>query len=155
MILSVARRATLSSTRICRFGLVGSFNASLQPSHSHTIPFSKLRYHAHRGREVHQRSGGPRPLLTVEQLGRVARSRHTYIFFGSCVVGAVVFYFANVESVPVSGRKRFNCYGDGVSTLSDQQLKRIMYDIESQGLRVLPENDYRYGKVEVFENREK
>jgi len=66
-----------------------------------------------------------------------------------------VFYFANVESVPVSGRKRFNCYGDGVSTLSDQQLKRIMYDIESQGLRVLPENDYRYGKVEVFENREK
>jgi hypothetical protein len=59
-------------------------------------------------------------------------------------VAATIFYFANLETVPISGRKRFNCYGDGVSTLADQQVKRVIYETEQQGLHFLPEYDPRY-----------
>ncbi|SPO05798.1 related to OMA1 - metalloendopeptidase of the mitochondrial inner membrane [Cephalotrichum gorgonifer] len=59
-------------------------------------------------------------------------------------MGAGIFYFSNRESVPISGRKRFNCYGDGASSsLSEQQVRRVMYEIEMQGLRILPAHDPR------------
>lgn len=86
-----------------------------------------------------------KPLLTAAQAGRLARSPRTHVFFGGCVIAAAIFYFSNLESVPVSGRRRFNCYGDGVSTLSDQQVRRVIYETEKQGLRILPEYDLRYG----------
>lgn len=86
-----------------------------------------------------------KPLFTVAQAGRLARSPRTHVFFGGCAIAAAIFYGANLESVPISGRRRFNCYGDGVSTLSDQQVKRVIYETEKQGLRILPEHDLRYG----------
>ncbi|PKS08875.1 hypothetical protein jhhlp_003487 [Lomentospora prolificans] len=114
-----------------RDALSGRDENSVQPILSHPNQQSTLP------------PNSPRPLLTIEQVRSAARSRHTYTLFGACALGAAVFYFANVEAVPISGRKRFNCYGDGVSTLSDQQLKRILYEIEGQGLRLLPGHDYR------------
>lgn len=86
-----------------------------------------------------------KPLFTVAQAGRFARSPRTHVFFGGCAIAAAIFYVANLEFVPVSGRRRFNCYGDGVSTLSDQQVKRVIYETEKHGLRILPEYDLRYG----------
>lgn len=86
-----------------------------------------------------------RPLLTAAQAGRVIRSPRTHVFFGGCAVAAAIFYVCNLETVPVSGRRRFNCYGDGDSSLSDQQVKRVIYETERQGLRILPEHDLRYG----------
>lgn len=60
-------------------------------------------------------------------------------------MAAALFYFYNLETVPVSGRRRFNCYGDGDSSLSHQQVKRVIYETERQGLRILSEYDLRYG----------
>jgi hypothetical protein len=88
-----------------------------------------------------------RPLITTGQLGRVARSPRTKYFFVACAAGAVVFYMSNLETVPVSGRTRFNCYGDGVSKLNDQHVKRVLYEIEAAGQRILPRGDYRCGIV--------
>lgn len=96
-----------------------------------------------------------KPLFTTAQAGRIVRSPRTHLFFGGCAIAAGIFYFSNLESVPVSGRRRFNCYGDGVSTLSNQHVKRVIYEAEKQGLRILPENDPRYGSrsshVEVLD----
>lgn len=68
-------------------------------------------------------------------------------------MAAAVFYLYNLETVPISGRRRFNCYGDGDSSLSDQQVKRVIYETERQGLRILSEYDPRYAVVSVVSDR--
>ena len=94
----------------------------------------------------HHHLHNAKPLFTAGQAGRIARSPRTHLFFGGCAVAAAIFYFSNLETVPVSGRRRFNCYGDGDSALSDQQVKRVIYETEGQGLRILPEHDLRYDR---------
>ena len=102
-----------------------------------------------RRRLVAARLQDAKPLLTADQGRRFYRSPRTRLFLGGCVLAAVIFYFQNRETVPVSGRKRFNCYGDGVSKLSDQMVKRVMYEAERQGHRILPEHDHRYGNGHI------
>jgi hypothetical protein len=44
------------------------------------------------------------------------------------VGGALVFYFANLETVPVSGRTRFNVYGvEKVRKAGEMEFKRLMW----------------------------
>lgn len=48
----------------------------------------------------------------------------------------------------MSGRKRFNCYSeDKVRELSELQYKHVLYDLERQGGRFLPEYDARVRQV--------
>ncbi|EXF75425.1 peptidase family M48 [Colletotrichum fioriniae PJ7] len=85
-----------------------------------------------------------KPLMTVDDIGRFFKSRG---FAGTAVVAVlagVAFVYFNTQTVPVSGRRRFNCYSEAsVETLSAQQVKRVIYDVESQGGRFLPSWDPR------------
>jgi Zn-dependent protease with chaperone function len=92
-----------------------------------------------------------RPLLTTEQLGRAARSPNTKWIFAISVGGATVFYFSNLEEVPVSKRKRFNCYSDASVEKEGQRLyQQIM--AENRG-SILPEWDSRSRMVQRVMNR--
>lgn len=86
---------------------------------------------------------------------RVARSTSTYYFAAAGSALAVFFYWYNLETVPVSGRRRFNCYSRGsVDELGKMQAKRIEYEVEHmQGGRFLPDNDPRTAMVRRVMNR--
>ncbi|OLN85869.1 Mitochondrial metalloendopeptidase OMA1 [Colletotrichum chlorophyti] len=85
-----------------------------------------------------------RPLLTEAGFRRFASSRGTHFGIAACFLAAVAFYFYNVQTVPVSGRRRFNCYSEeSVIKVSAEQVKRVIYDVQSQGGRFLPSWDPR------------
>ncbi|RKU49720.1 hypothetical protein DL546_009892 [Coniochaeta pulveracea] len=85
-----------------------------------------------------------KPLFTNAQFKHAIRSPQTktvvIVAFGS----AVIFYFYNLETVPVSGRTRFNCYSAAsVREVGEAQAKMVMYELERQGGRLLPDWDPR------------
>ncbi|GKT45136.1 mitochondrial metalloendopeptidase OMA1 [Colletotrichum spaethianum] len=85
-----------------------------------------------------------KPLVTIEGLQRLARSRGTHALGVFLVLSAVGFYFYHIQTVPVSGRRRFNCYSENsVNTVANEQVKRVIYEIKSQGGRFLPSWDPR------------
>jgi hypothetical protein len=59
-------------------------------------------------------------------------------------MAAFVFYFSNLETVPVSGRTRFNCYSTkSVREVGESQAKMVLYELERSGGRILPDWDPR------------
>jgi len=67
----------------------------------------------------------------------------------AAVAAAVVFYFANIEVVPVSGRRRFNCFSaSSLRRVADMQYEHTIEEVEAQGGRFLPEWDDRTRMVE-------
>ena len=115
-----------------------------RPSRHAASPTSKTQ------RRAYQESNDPRirnarPLFSREAPGRILRSPGTHAVAVAAVVGAFVFYFSNLETVPISGRTRFNCYSyDTVRQTGEAQYKQVLYEVERQGGRVLPEWDPRY-----------
>ena len=84
------------------------------------------------------------PLMRQGTLGKVARSPRTHTIAAIAVAAAFIFYFSNIQTVPVSGRRRFNCYSEEfVERVSEQQVKRIIYEVERQGGRFLSDWDPR------------
>ncbi|KAK0643106.1 peptidase family M48-domain-containing protein [Cercophora newfieldiana] len=108
------------------------------------FPPPPRRYATYRdpyGREI-------RPLLTSGSFGRAARSPNTYLIVGIAVSGAFLFYFSNLETVPVTGRTRFNVYGpDTVREAGEMQYRALLYELEKQGARILPDWDWRALRV--------
>ncbi|KAM7217919.1 Peptidase family M48 domain containing protein [Rhypophila decipiens] len=89
-----------------------------------------------------------KPLLTKSNLGRVARSPSTHIITLLAIAGAFIFYFSNLETVPVSGRTRFNVYSaDSVRKMSDMQYKMLLYEFERNNIRILGDFDPRTQRV--------
>jgi hypothetical protein len=70
------------------------------------------------------------------------------VIIGIAVSGAFIFYFSNLETVPVSGRTRFNVYGaDTVREAGEMQYRATLYELERAGARVLPDWDWRTVRV--------
>ncbi|KAF9881998.1 mitochondrial metalloendopeptidase [Colletotrichum karsti] len=85
-----------------------------------------------------------KPLFTTEGAKRVAYSRGTKGVVIASFLAAVAFYWYNIQTVPVSGRRRFNCFPDYyVKEVSAEQVRRIIHEVESQGGRFLPAWDPR------------
>ncbi|KAI1421106.1 peptidase family M48-domain-containing protein [Xylaria sp. FL1777] len=85
-----------------------------------------------------------KPLFTSEGLSKFLRSPSLYGVIAVSVAGAVVFYFANIQTVPVSGRRRFNCYSEAkVRATGEAQAKRIEWELERAGGRFLDDWDWR------------
>lgn len=93
-----------------------------------------------------------RPLVFMPSVlsGRGARwvrwleGLDTRWFVAGCVGGAVLFYVANTQTVPVTGRRRFNVVGDGLmSWLGGRTADEVVREVEDQGARFLPERDWR------------
>ncbi|OTA70257.1 hypothetical protein K449DRAFT_380297 [Hypoxylon sp. EC38] len=98
--------------------------------------------------DPHYRLSQARPLITSERLKHVARSPSTHTVIVLSILGAVVFYFSNIQTVPVSGRRRFNCFSDEtVEAASEAQVKRLIWEVERSGGRFLSEWDPRMAMV--------
>ncbi|KAK0719670.1 peptidase family M48-domain-containing protein [Lasiosphaeris hirsuta] len=115
-------------------------------------PSGLLRRGQRRHYQGYDRYGRPlhdvKPLITADGFKRVARSPGTHAVVVLAFGGACIFYFANLETVPVSGRTRFNVYGaEAVREAGEMQYKAILYQLEQQGGRILPEWDWRTTRV--------
>lgn len=86
-----------------------------------------------------------RPLLTSDQIFNAARSPSTkwILLFSSGSAG--LFYVSNLEEVPVSGRKRFNCYSD--ETVEAEGEKMYQMIMQENGRSILPDWDSRTKQV--------
>lgn len=87
-----------------------------------------------------------KPLITIDQIVDATQTRSfKWIAIISCG-SAIVFYFYNVEVVPVSGRRRFNCYSEkSVEKEGEMMYKKIMYEYKNA---ILPSWDPRTRMVE-------
>lgn len=94
-------------------------------------------YHASRLRSA-------KPLLTW----RSFNTPSTYTVVVVAVAAGTIFYFSNLETVPVSGRTRFNVYGpESVRKAGEMEYRRLLYELESKGVRLLPDWDPRTVRV--------
>ncbi|CCC10141.1 hypothetical protein SMACR_02719 [Sordaria macrospora] len=95
---------------------------------------------------VHRRYADP--LFTDQDFKKAARHQNTKYLAIFCVAGTIIFYFINLETVPVSGRTRFNIYSrKRVVEAGELSYRRLLYDLEQQGVGVLPDWDYRTQRV--------
>ncbi|KAK3373402.1 peptidase family M48-domain-containing protein, partial [Lasiosphaeria ovina] len=87
-------------------------------------------------------------LLPRHRVVRFVRSPITHGFVLACIGAALAFYFANLETVPVSGRTRFNAYSaKTVRETADLQYRAMLADLQRQGARFLPDHDPRTRRV--------
>ncbi|KAH9900136.1 peptidase family M48-domain-containing protein [Xylariomycetidae sp. FL2044] len=85
-----------------------------------------------------------KPLVSPGKLGRFVRSPNLKAVVILSALGAAAFYFTNIQTVPVSGRRRFNCFSEeSVEAASEAQVKRLIWEVEHQGGRFLPDWDPR------------
>ncbi|EGY13470.1 hypothetical protein VD0004_g8804 [Verticillium dahliae] len=99
--------------------------------------------------DAHDRLRSARPIFTADNVRRTVRSPRTHTVVVVAVLAAGGFYFSNLQTVPVSGRRRFNCFADEtVAELSAQQVRQIELEVERQGGRFLPAWDPRTRLVE-------
>ncbi|KAI0867894.1 peptidase family M48-domain-containing protein [Hypoxylon argillaceum] len=110
---------------------------------SHAVPRQYLRRvppHHDPSEQLRQ----AKPLVTPEGLSRFLRSPSLHTVIVLSVAGAVTFYFMNIQTVPISGRQRFNCYGEAnVRKTGEEQARRIEYQVERNGGRFLSDWDWR------------
>ncbi|KAI4597311.1 hypothetical protein KJ359_004417 [Pestalotiopsis sp. 9143b] len=121
-----------------------------RPTHSPCLSRQQTRSFLQTARRQWQRHDpneqlqNAKPLFTSSGVRRVVRSPSTHTVIVVAMLGAVAFYMMNLQTVPVSGRSRFNCYPTStVESVSEQQYKRIIYDVERQGGRFLSDWDQR------------
>lgn len=75
---------------------------------------------------------------------RTMRSTSTQTIMLIAAVGALLFYFTHLEVVPVSGRRRFNCFSENsMKMLGEMQYEQLMEEARAQGQRFLPDYDPR------------
>ncbi|KAK5628791.1 hypothetical protein RRF57_004506 [Xylaria bambusicola] len=97
-----------------------------------------------RRHDPYERLRGAKPLFTSEGFSRFIRSPSLHTVIAISVGGAVIFYFSNIQTVPVSGRRRFNCYSEAkVIAAGEAQAKRIEWELERAGKRFLDDWDWR------------
>ncbi|KAK3301297.1 peptidase family M48-domain-containing protein [Chaetomium fimeti] len=79
---------------------------------------------------------------------RALNTPSTYTIILVAGGGALAFYFSNLETVPVSGRTRFNAYGaDSVRKAGEMEHRRLLWQLEQQGVGLLSEWDFRTMRV--------
>ncbi|AEO55982.1 hypothetical protein MYCTH_2300355 [Thermothelomyces thermophilus ATCC 42464] len=79
---------------------------------------------------------------------RALNTPSTYTVVAVAVSGALIFYFSNLETVPVSGRTRFNVYSpESVKKAGEMEHKRLLWELEQRGARLLPDWDPRTIRV--------
>ncbi|KFY13369.1 hypothetical protein V492_03322 [Pseudogymnoascus sp. VKM F-4246] len=118
-------------------------------------PFHSSRQHNQPRRQIFQRiePHNAQPLITPEQMRRIIGSTR---FRGIAILtasGMVVFYFLNIETVPVSGRRRFNCFSEDSAEEQGLMAYKQILNEEARKGRVLPKSDPRVKRVETVLGR--
>ncbi|KAG0652353.1 metalloendopeptidase OMA1 [Hyphodiscus hymeniophilus] len=89
-----------------------------------------------------------KPLFSDRQLGSAVVSPPALVMIVVVVGGGAIYYVSNLEEVPVSGRRRFNCYSDAsVEREGEMMYKMVMQDAINNG-SLLPEWDKRSRMVQ-------
>ncbi|KAL2125979.1 hypothetical protein VTI74DRAFT_2033 [Chaetomium olivicolor] len=116
----------------------------------------------HQQRRTYNYSPGPPPRGPEHHASRLATAKpllhwrgwralntpSTYTVVFVAVAGALIFYFSNLETVPVSGRTRFNVYSpESVKKAGEMEYKRLLWELETKGVRILPDWDPRTIRV--------
>lgn len=117
----------------------------------HTSPRAFPRNYDHYNRPArysHADAAKARPLLTPKQLRSFGRSRRFRGFLILSVSGFTIFYFTHIETVPVSGRRRFNCFSEESAEEQGELLYRAILAEEMEKGRVLSRWDPRVVRVE-------
>ncbi|KAI0386621.1 hypothetical protein F5Y04DRAFT_275074 [Hypomontagnella monticulosa] len=108
-------------------------------------PPRETRNYSH---DPHYQLSQAKPLISSGRLRKFVRSPSLHTVIVLSVAGAIAFYFANIQTVPVSGRRRFNCFSDEtVEAASDAQVKRLIWEVERSGGRFLSDWDPRMAMV--------
>lgn len=85
-----------------------------------------------------------KPLITADGWSKLLWSPSLHLVIAVSVAAAGVFYYINIQTVPVSGRRRFNCYSEAkVRATGEAQAKRIEWELERAGGRFLDDWDWR------------
>lgn len=135
---------------------------SLRRPFSHSLPRARQR-------DPRQQQGGPpgydydpllgdpwyyyrlrkaKPLFGGRTVRQVLRAPTTRAIIASSVAAALLFYWWNIEVVPVSGRRRFNCFSDDkVRELGDARRRQVLDTLEQKGRGFLPPDDRRVRMV--------
>ena len=87
-----------------------------------------------------------KPLVSEEQIRNGFRHPGTKLLFLALGSGGIIFYVSNLETVPVSGRRRFNCYSEESVEAEGQMLYKMIMQDNRQA--ILPEWDPRTRMVE-------
>ncbi|KAH8881541.1 hypothetical protein GQ53DRAFT_471920 [Thozetella sp. PMI_491] len=85
---------------------------------------------------------------------RVLRQPGTRTVAFFAVLAAAAFFFANLETVPISGRTRFNCFSaDIIRVIGEAQYEKVLEEIKKSGTRILPSWDLRTRRVQRVMSR--
>ena len=93
----------------------------------------------------HHAARNAKPLITADSLRNAAVNPKTKWVFILAFGSAVVFYVSNLETVPVSGRRRFNCFSDESVEEEGQRMYSMIMDDAKQA--ILPDWDPRVRMV--------
>ncbi|KAK4144194.1 mitochondrial metalloendopeptidase OMA1 [Dichotomopilus funicola] len=100
--------------------------------------------------EPQQRSDdwlNPKPLIEWRGI-RTFHNKTFYLFVAVTLGSGAIYYFAHLETVPVSGRTRFNAYGpERLREAGEMEFKRVMWELEKKGVQILPDWDLRTVRV--------
>lgn len=90
-----------------------------------------------------------RPLFGGRSAHQILVAPRTRTVAAVAAALALFFYWWNLEVVPVSGRRRFNCYSSASTReLSDTQYRHFLYEMERNGQRFLHPSDPRVRMVQ-------
>ncbi|OAA42078.1 Peptidase M48 [Metarhizium rileyi] len=108
-------------------------------------PFAQSRLHS--SRDPHERLKNARPLVPdviLRKIDSVGRSRNSRAVVAIAVIGAIAFYFYNSQTVPVTGRRRFNFLSDKmVQQAHSRAAEAVILAVEEQGGHFLSDWDPR------------
>ncbi|QLI71497.1 Mitochondrial metalloendopeptidase OMA1 [Metarhizium brunneum] len=100
-----------------------------------------------RSRDPYQRLRNARPLvpdILARRLTSAGRSRNSQAVVVVAVIGAIAFYFYNSQTVPVTGRRRFNFLSDKlVEQAHSRAAEAVILSVEEQGGHFLSDWDPR------------
>ena len=95
--------------------------------------------------EVHR----AKPLVSPEALARL--QPRIVIIVVLCTTGGIIFYVSNLETVPISGRRRFNCFSEEMVAEEGKEAYRQM--LQRYGAAILPDYDKRTLQVQRVMSR--
>lgn len=91
----------------------------------------------------------PHRLRNAKPLRDILKSTRVHTVVAVSIVLALAFYAYNLEVVPVSGRRRFNCFSEGqVRRVTQSSYEDLVNTLQQQGARFLPAHDPRTRMVQ-------
>lgn len=139
----------LRPTRLIRPVLPSAarFNAFSTPSSNRARFFSQTASRPAQHDDYQARLRNARPLVPdaiADRLNRAGRVRYPKAYMAAAAVAAVAFYLYNSQTVPVTGRRRFNFLSDRfVAWTHKGAADVIIREVQSQGGRFLSDRDRR------------